>query len=296
MATSNNNNYSVLPFYDSIDEQNHRKAYAFGEVYPLFCLVNTVLPFQIDIPDTPNAPTEVYLVNFNDSTETDITTEITAVGLKPYQAGDFKYLIFPSIMPMQTAFAQGRYYLRVVAHFADGDREFFSEVFTWVETVTNYLKVEWYDLENMLLDDGVAVYKTADYRIKHYLYINAELGKPDYSFEENGETRDGYFFPIKQISEKVYRFTFVGPEYLCDLLRFVRLADIVHIYDQYGRTYKADTFLMTPKWLTQGDLAQVDCEFETNTVAKKTGRTVAADELGGDFNDDYNNDYNNQGA
>ncbi len=293
MATSNNNNYSVLPFYDSIDQQNHRKAYAFGEVYPLYCLINTLLPFQIDIPDTPTAPSEVFVVNFNDGTETDITADITAVGLKAYTAAGYKMLVFPSAMPMPTDFQQGRYYLRLVAHFADGDKTYYSEVFTWVLSVSNYLKIEWYDKGNMLLDDGVAIYKTADYRIKHFLYLDTELGKPEYRFEENGESRDGYFFATKQISEKVYRFTFVAPEYLCDLMRFIRLSDYVVIYDQYGRKYKADTFLMTPKWLTQGDLAQVDCEFETNTVAKKTGQSVAADELGGDFNDDYNDDYNN---
>lgn len=292
MATSNNNNYSVLPFYDSIEQQNHRKAYAFGEVFPLYCLINTLLPFQIGIPDTPSAPSDVFVVNLNDGTETDITADITAVGLKAYAAADYKMLVFPSAMPMQTNFQQGRYYLRLVAHFADGDKTFFSEVFTWVMSVSKYLKIEWYDKDNMLLDDGVAIYKTADYRIRHYLYLDTELGKPEYTFEDNGESRDGYFFPTKQLSEKVYRFTFVAPEYLCDLMRFIRLSDYVWIYDQYGRTYKADTFLMTPKWLTQGDLAQVDCEFETNTVAKKVGRSIAAVELG-DFNEDYNDDYNN---
>lgn len=296
MATSNNNNYSVLPIYGSIDEQDHRKSYAYGDVYPLNALVNTVLPFQIDIGTDPTSPTEVFLVNFNDSTETDITAEMTATGLRAYVLGTYRLIVYPSTMPLITAFEQGRYFLRIVAHLSDGDKEFYSEVFTWVPSVDAFLKVEWYDKDNLLLDDGVAVYKTPLYRIRHYLYINAELGKPEYKFEEEGESRDGYFFPEKQISEKVYRFTFTAPEYLCDLMRFIRLSDYVYVYDQYGRQYKADTFLMTPKWLTQGNLAQVDCEFETNTVAKKTGRSVSAEEIGGDFNDDYNNDYNNQGA
>ena len=158
----------------------------------------------------------------------------------------------------------------------------------------NYLKVEWYDRENLLLDDGAVCYKTPLYRVKHFLYLATELGKPDYTFEEEGEQRDGYFFPTKQLSEKVYRFTFVAPEYICDVMRFIRLSDIVNVYDPYGRVYKCDTFLITPKWLTQGDLAQVDCEFETNTVAKKVGASVDAEDIGGDYNIDYNNDYNNE--
>lgn len=291
MATNNNNNYSVLPFYTDIKEQNHRKPYAYGEVYPLYAPVNQILPFQIDVVAAPTAPIAVFLVDFDSGAETDISAQL--VGLSTVQVGDYRLVVYPSIMPMSTAFEQGRYYLRLVYTHAGGSQEFFSEVFTWVATVQNYLKIEWYDLENLLLDDGAVCYKTPFYRVKHFLYLATELGKPDYLFEEEGESRDGYFFPTKQLSEKVYRFTFVAPEYLCDVMRFIRLSDIVNVYDPYGRVYKCDTFLLTPKWLTQGDLAQVDCEFETNTVAKKVGISANAEDIGGDFNVDYNEDYNN---
>ena len=291
MATNNNNNYSVLPFYTDIKEQNHRKPYAYGEVYALFALVNQILPFQIDVTAAPTAPIEVYLVYFDSGTETDISAELQ--GLSTVQIDSYSLIVYPSIMPMATAFEQGRYYLRLHYTYDGGSQDFFSEVFTWVASVQNYLKVEWYDRENLLLDDGAVCYKTPLYRVKHFLYLATELGKPDYTFEEEGEQRDGYFFPTKQLSEKVYRFTFVAPEYICDVMRFIRLSDIVNVYDPYGRVYKCDTFLITPKWLTQGDLAQVDCEFETNTVAKKVGISVNAEDIGGDFNNDYNDDYAN---
>ena len=292
MATSNNNNYSVLPFYTDIKEQNHRKPYAFGEVYALFSLVNQILPFQIDVAAAPTAPITVYLVDFDSGTETDISSELQ--GLSTVQIDSYSLIVYPSIMPMATSFEQGRYYLHLHYTYDGGSQDYFSEVFTWVVSVQNYLKVEWYDRENLLLDDGAVCYKTPLYRVKHFLYLATELGKPDYTFEEEGEQRDGYFFPTKQLSEKVYRFTFVAPEYICDVMRFIRLSDIVNVYDPYGRVYKCDTFLITPKWLTQGDLAQVDCEFETNTVAKKVGASVDAEDIGGDFNNDYNNDYNNE--
>ena len=291
MATSNNNNYSVLPFYADIKEQNHRKPYAFGEVYALFSLVNQILPFQIDVAAAPTAPIAVYLVDFDSGTETDISSELQ--GLSTVQIDSYSLIVYPSIMPMATSFEQGRYYLRIAYTHAGGSQDYFSEVFTWAASVQNYLKVEWYDRENLLLDDGAVCYKTPLYRVKHFLYLATELGKPDYTFEEEGEQRDGYFFPTKQLSEKVYRFTFVAPEYICDVMRFIRLSDIVNVYDPYGRVYKCDTFLITPKWLTQGDLAQVDCEFETNTVAKKVGISANAEDIGGDFNNDYNDDYAN---
>lgn len=45
------------------------------------------------------------------------------------------------------------------------------------------------------------------------------------------------------------------------------------------------------KWQNQGNLADVEAEFETDTVIKKIGRGKIVTNLG-DFNNDYNNDFN----
>ena len=71
-------------------------------------------------------------------------------------------------------------------------------------------------------------------------------------------------------------------------MRFIRLSDIINVIDQYGNQYHCDTFLMTPKWETQGNLASVEIEFTCDTVAKKVGKGYP---LLGAYNDDYNNDY-----
>ena len=72
-------------------------------------------------------------------------------------------------------------------------------------------------------------------------------------------------------------------------MRFIRMADNVLITDEVGREYDCDTFLMSTKWQTQGDLASVEVEFETATIAKKIGsfQTILK---GGDFNNDFNTD------
>lgn len=46
------------------------------------------------------------------------------------------------------------------------------------------------------------------------------------------------------------------------------MSDFITVYSQ-GRKYDCDTFLITPKWQTQGNLASVECEFECATVVKK---------------------------
>lgn len=56
-----NNNFSVLPWYTSIDEQNHRKSYAYGNIYPLFTPKNKMLPFQFMRTTRANNITSVDL-------------------------------------------------------------------------------------------------------------------------------------------------------------------------------------------------------------------------------------------
>ena len=76
-------------------------------------------------------------------------------------------------------------------------------------------------------------------------------------------------------------------------MRFIRMADYIHITDKYGREYDCDTFLITPKWQTQGDLASVEIEFQIATVVKKIGRGYITTANKGDFNGDFNTDFDN---
>ncbi len=379
-----NNNFSVLPFYTDIEQQNHRKSYAFGAIYPLFAPANILLPFQImrehrekevigvelqqqnrynnyyinengvqpaesgfdvisysldldthysikfedfgnakrryddavialveDIngnytalsssndPFTgvwvlPQNSVRLYvqikvtgsentfvaiaqylrpieLVNLYDKDGVligDITQYMQDAGLQVVEFSPLGYdvIVFPAIMPMQTNMLDGFHYLSI----SDGVQTWYSDMFTIVHDMTPYLKIEWWDVENFVFDAGQIVYQNPAF--KNRLYFCTELGKPEYQFEEEGESRDGYYFPTKQISEKTYKCTVLAPEYLCDVMRFIRMADYVRITDKYGREYDVDTFLITPKWQTQGDLASVEIEFETNTVAKKIGK------------------------
>ena len=74
-------------------------------------------------------------------------------------------------------------------------------------------------------------------------------------------------------------------------MRIIRMSDYVNVYFD-GRTYDCDTFLITPKWQTQGDIASVETEFECATVIKKIGKGVALNN-NGDYNGDFNEDFKN---
>ena len=210
----------------------------------------------------------------------------TGLDIKRFPALDYDVVVYPGLLPAFSSMSNGRYYLR----FQGGGKTYYSEIFTVVNDIEPYLKITWWDLDDFTMDAGTIVYKNPTF--KNVLYLQSDLAKPEYPFEEEGETRDGYFFPTKQISEKRYRFNFLASEYLLDVMRFIRMADFAEI-EYHGQTYSLDTFLITPEWEDNGDVAAVEAVFDTATVAKKIGLGYIKSQRG-DFNDDFNNDYNNQ--
>ena len=281
-----NNNLSVLPWYDSIERQNARKWWVYNKVYPLFTPAGFMLPFQVMREHRTNEIVSFRIYKRDNSLVGDFTQVMKETGLKvvnPIGAQDIDVVVYPGLLPAFTKFANGQYY----AVMSDGVQTWYSEMFTIVNDISGYLKLEWWDVDDFYMDDGVIIYKSPLFRNK--LYLCADIAKPEYIFEEDGETRDGYFFPAKQISEKRYHFTFLASEYLLDVMRFVRMADYAQI-TKNEQVYKLDTFLITPEWEDNGDVASVDAEFDTATVAKKIGRGFATT-TNGDFNNDYNNDF-----
>lgn len=289
---NNNNNFSVLPFYCDINEQFHRLPYSYGAFYSLYCPLGELLPFQIQRAHAASQPvTEVMLIRVSDGTMTDITQQVVETGLQvvEFAAQDEDVIVYNAVMPLtlpQGMRAVGRYYLRVT----DGVNVWYSDVFTWTDA-GNLLRIQWYDEENLITDSGIIVYR--DPRFINNLYLCTEVGKPEYQFTEEGETRDGYYFPEKQLSEKTYKATILAPEYLCDVMRLIRMADHIRITDTYGRIYDCDTFQLDVKWEEQGDLASVVMEWQTDSVVKKVGVAYVR-RMAGDYNIDYNDDYDNE--
>ena len=277
-----NNNLSPFPWYDDISKQNHRRDYAFGNIFPLITPNNRLLPFQLRRDSRSASVTSVILRNIAGRQMYDITDAIKETGLTIRSFDGYDLIIYPGNIPMAISMRDGYYY----AEMSDGVETWYSEVFDVVGQLDDFMKIEWWDEEPLYYSGGHIEYSKGTYKNK--VYLCTQVGKPDYDFEEEGEERDGYFFPEKQVSEKIYKFVFIAPEYLCDAMRIIRMSDHVEITSR-GETYVADSFLMTPSWQDQGDLAAVDVEFETDTVIKKIG---IGRNSGADFNNDFNNDFN----
>ena len=285
-----NNNLSVLPWYTSLEQQNARKWWVYNRIYPLFTPAGYILPFQLIIPHVTTPVITSFILKDGNTGVTigNYTTQLrnTGLTLKQFATLDYDIVVYPGLLPAIPSINNGRYYFEAVINSIT----YYSEIFTVVNDIEPYLKIEWYDLDDFVMDAGTIVYKNPPF--KNILYLDSSIAKPEYPFEEEGETRDGYFYPIKQISEKHYRFKFFASEYLLDVMRFIRMADFSEI-TYHGQRYSLDTFLITPDWEDNGDVASVEAEFDTATVAKKIGVGYIKAQRG-DFNDDFNNDFNNQ--
>lgn len=277
-----NNNISPLPFYDDIAFQNHRKDYAFGQIYQLITYRNMLLPFQAVLSGGTSI-SWVRLYNFNTGKYTDITTSMKENGLVLKSFTGFKLLKYPGTLPIIEIKYEGLYYLSI--NIA-GLGIVYSDLFTVTNRVSDYLLIEYSNSYNFELKGGIVDFSD-NFAFK--CYLNTQIGKPEYKFEEEATERMGYTFIESQVSKKIYKFTFVAPEYLCDALRIIRLCENKRITSK-SLTYDLTAFSMEPSWEEQGDLASVECEFETDAVIANIGG-YTPELAGGDFNNDYNNDY-----
>ncbi len=277
-----NNNISPLPFYDNIALQNHRKDYAFGQVYPLITYKNMLLPFQVVLASGTSI-SWVKLYDFNTGKYIDITRSMKENGLTIKSYTGFKLLKYPGTLPIVEIKHEGLYYLQIQVN---GLGILYSDVFTVCNKVDDYLLLEYSNSYNFELKNGIVDFSD---NFKFRCYLNTQIGKPEYDFEEEATERMGYTFIESQVSKKIYKFTFLAPEYLCDALRIVRLCENKKITSKL-QIYDLTTFNMEPEWEDQGDLAVVECEFETDTVIANIGG-YEPKLARGDFNNDYNNDY-----
>lgn len=288
-------NYNCLPFYSSLDEQTFRRPNAYGHIEPLYCPNDRLLSFQMRIPHATHT-FQLLLTSLTDDTlNADITGSVVGgscwvVKENAYTDNDgvaMDIVVYsPNFSFGNYSMAIGRYYLILW----DGAQRWYSEVFTVVDDLSSYTRLQWRCREDLpLADGGYIAYENLGFLYWNTLYFADNIGKPEYPFTEEGETRDGYFFPERQISSKTYKFFTNGNECLCDTLRLVRLSDIVNVRDGYGHEYPCDTFLATPTWEEQGDVASIAIEFTTATVVKHIGHGWTRM---GDYNIDYNQDYN----
>lgn len=268
---------SPLKFYDAPEKQERFKSYAYGHVSPLLCRANFIPPFQLVATGALNA---AVLKSIHG--EPDIDVRDNMEGECYAVDGVFQYLGNFSLLPLKV---EGEYYLELTL----GSTTFYSEVLCFTTSLADCLEIEYWNPEcDFYIKNGRVSFDN-DFHFK--VYLRTQLGKPEYSYEEEATQRYGYTFIESQVSKKVYKFSAVLPEYLCDALRIVRLCSN-KVVRSLGDEYEALTFGMEAEWQEQGDLAAVNFEFDVDNIILNLGGPSV--EVGtADFNSDYSDDFTN---
>ena len=254
-----NNGFNILPWYDSLEKQNSKKWYTFGQSWPLACPQNIILPFQFVSSSAISIESNIYAVSLTDGTQVNL-------GIKPEviagtQAGSTYYIVKQPLTSLLTTLPVGHYYFRMNTNVG----QLYSEEVTVVDNITDYIKIEYWNEDTLNFTSGEINF---DDDFKFVMYIPSTIGKPEYEFEEELTKRLGYKFIESQTSNKIYKFNFLAPEYICDAMRLIRLCDYIKLTTKYD-TFNALSFAYEPKWQDNGDLAAVDVEFDTDCIIQK---------------------------
>ena len=160
-----NNNISPLPFYDDISLQNHRKEYAFGQIYPLVTYSNFLLPFQFLVPKRVVSIRAVKLIDYNTGSSIDITTSLKNNGLILDKKHDsFNIVKYPGVLAIPEIKHEGFYYLEIQA---SGDVAiFYSEVFSITNDVSNCIELRYASSHNFELKKGIVDFSDNFFKFK----------------------------------------------------------------------------------------------------------------------------------
>ena len=275
-----NNNLSSIPFYRSVAEQDFKKWYAYGEHTPLKVSRTKLLPFFFFHAGATSSPSVSSVSFYNEcgdsvSVSTTYTNAIKNAISSYVNNGGVTF--FFSDTSSNMSLPKGFHYLRIGVSVGGTTTYYYSELFQICEDATllmECIKVKWYDSEDVAISGGGVIPYAHQAHTYYYnqMFLSSDIGMPEYSFTEEGEDRDGHFFPVKQISEKVYKMKFVATESMCDCLRLACQSDVVKITDHNDKVYDVEHLEMNVTWLDGGFFAEVEISFETDTVVKKIGK------------------------
>lgn len=260
------NNFSPLAFRKKESKATYEKWYAFGKNYAIPASANTLIPFQFtDVNVGEVQPDIIEVIAVNQETGDGIKTGVYVSRDDMPEHGSVLY-VSPGKNSFSEALPQGTYR----AEFTIGTQVYISTPFCvipGIETSSKYLLIEYWNDEKIAYPGGF-ITTGANNDFRYQMYVPATICKPKYEFEEELTKRAGYKFLELQTSTKVYAFTFVAPEFICDAMRLIRLSDYIRISHD-GEYYNALNFEFDVDWQEQLYLAAVDCQFETDSIIQK---------------------------
>lgn len=291
-----NNNLSILPWFDAQSRQNHRKSYTQGQVWPLICAQYRMPCWQIKraalgTPGVPDPVTSLVITHIQTGATFDLTAAISGAGFgieqyTPPGEDAYDLLVYNGQSNIEGFLTpEGQY----DAVMTDGTNTWHSERFFMRAYLGDLIQIKYWHDAPFLVPGYHISYRNPFY---NFVYLNSEVNRPDYEETEEVEERDGYKFSIYATSRKKYKIVgLLLPEYMCDALRVLWMHHYAQVIFQ-GITYTPDEIrVVFGDWQEPGNVRAVTIEFITDTVVTQTGYIKSVGD-GGDYDQtDYNDDH-----
>lgn len=258
-----NNVFSPVPFYKNKKYWHSNKWYTYGQKCPIMMTSQNTLPFQLVVGSG------VTLSSFTIKKANSDTTVCTVSTSGNYASipGE-SYNVIQVKACAISALPYGNYYYALT--LSDGST-YISDIIAIISDMSKCIKITYKNVENLYFSSGHIDFSNA---FVFELYLPTTIGKPEYEYEEELTKRLGYKFLESQVVNKVYKFTFLATEQMCDAYRFVRMCDYIRIdtynpdlseYDHYNVIYLSSEV----DWLDNGDIASIETSFETDSIVQK---------------------------
>lgn len=285
-------NFSPLAFYPS-QPTDWIPDYAFGNISPVIMKKGQLLPFQLVYDSYQYSIWNVEAYKYEPVSRTFTKAfDLDKSYFKLDTVGELTILAVTGGIILDARFEEGLYSIKIrTSNDGVNTTEIWSDFICMTSRVEDYVHIKYTNSFNLVLNNGLIAFKGG---FSFEAYLNTQIGKPEYEFEEEGDERLGYTFIESVTSKKKYSFAFFGNEHLCDALRIVKLCDTISIDNKYlseaEENFSPISFDMEVSWEEQGDLALVVCTFEIDNIVSAVGH-FSPYLLGHSFNDDYNDDY-----
>ena len=248
----------------------HNRQYFYGDKYKLPIPVGHLLPAQF-IRENGAGRGDITRMEVIDEAGTVTDVLSSASGMIDYKSspGGFSYDVvrFRGTIPLTGTWEVGWYR----ALISDGIDTWQSDWFLWTDTPL--MKVEWWHVNHIAVSEGHIDYSDG---FKFWVYLNTDIGMPQYPYEEEVDRRAGVDLPFRKTSSKQYQFLTIVSEYLMDCMRLIPTNAEIRIYhlDDVLRVTKLRHAPIS--WIERGDVAKTVWTFLTDTVTSTFAQTIGS--------------------
>jgi hypothetical protein len=248
----NQNNLSVLPFYDSRSKKFVNRANTFGQRFPLLTGLNEVPAINLIVDKDVVDVFAFNLINVTTGVTTDILNEAKLVGLAVVERDNYSVIFFPSTIKIPgTTFDPGIYEIEM----NDGLQTWYSEDFCFKDNLEGMLKIKFCASSPIYIEKANGIGAEIHYNglNTNTLYLDSTIIKePNYQFEDTVQQKLGRNLKLQTISFKEFGFEAVVPDYIMDTLSLLwHHVDVT--FTQAGEVHHSEEVIINnPDWIGQG--------------------------------------------